>query len=103
MAQVETLQAILERRLIGQLARELDDAASPPHAERLHRALRDLVLHTDPSLDHRLFDLVTESRLRRRGLWPWADADAAAADPHRHAPARTPARGYDAPCAEHLG
>jgi hypothetical protein len=70
MSHVETLQAILERRLIGQMVRALDGAVGQQRESHL-RALRDLVQYADPSLDARLFDEWTEERLRRFNLWVW--------------------------------
>lgn len=71
MTTIESLQAMLERQLIGQLVRSLESAPSRPQAERSMYALRDLVAHADPSLDARQFDAWTEGRLRRWGLWVW--------------------------------
>lgn len=70
MSHVETLQAIFERRLIGQMVRALDDSAGQQRDRHL-RALRDLVLHADQTLDARLFDEWTEAHLRRFDLWVW--------------------------------
>lgn len=71
MPQVESLQAILERRLIRQMVAALVAAESQQQQERHLRALRDLVQHADQSLDARLFDEWTEAHLRRCGLWVW--------------------------------
>jgi myosin-crossreactive antigen len=71
MSHVETLQAMLERRLIGQMARALDDSTDQAQRERQLRALRDLVLHADQTLDARLIDEWTEAHLRRHNLWVW--------------------------------
>jgi len=71
MSQIETLQAMLERRLIGQMVRALDAATDGQQRERRLRSLRDLVQHADQSLDARLFDEWTEARLRQSGLWVW--------------------------------
>lgn len=72
MTRVETLQAILERRLISQMVRALDGAVGQQRESHL-RALRDLVKYADPSLDARLFDEWIEERLRRFNLWAWDD------------------------------
>ncbi|MFI5271417.1 MAG: hypothetical protein ACHQ4H_00095 [Ktedonobacterales bacterium] len=71
MVCVESLQALAERRLIGRMVREFEGAATPREAERYLSALRDLVLHADPSLDPERFDAWTQGCLRRSGLWLW--------------------------------
>ena len=71
MSHVESLQAMLERRLIRQMARALDEARDLTQRERHLRALRDLVLHADQTLDTRLIDEWTEALLRRHHLWVW--------------------------------
>lgn len=71
MSHIESLQAMLERRLIGQMVRALDGSTDGQQRERHLRALRDLVQHADESLDARLFDEWTEAQLRLSGLWVW--------------------------------
>ena len=83
MASFESLQAMLERRMIRQMALNLDNAESWQQSERYMSALRDLVTHADPSLDARQFDDWTEGRLRRCGLWVWDSACEAGACPPR--------------------
>lgn len=74
MASVESLQAMLERRLIRQLVRSLAGAANALQRECYLFALRDLVQQADPSLDARLLDEWTEGQLRRWDLWIWEQA-----------------------------
>ncbi len=71
MTHIESLQAILERRLIRQMVASLEEAPSREQRERHLGTLRDLVLHADTTLDARLFDEWTEARLRDCGLWVW--------------------------------
>jgi hypothetical protein len=71
MSHIETLQAMLERRLIRQMTRSLEESADPAQRERQIRALGDLVQHADPTLDARLIDEWTEACLRRHKLWVW--------------------------------
>ena len=71
MSHIETLQAMLERRLIRQMTRALDESTDAAQRERQLHALRDLVLHADPTLDARLIDEWTEARLRHHRLWVW--------------------------------
>ena len=71
MSHIESLQAMLERRLIRQMTRALDESTDPAQRERQLQALRDLVLHADQTLDARLIDEWTEARLRRYHLWVW--------------------------------
>lgn len=71
MSHIESLQAMLERRLIRQMTRALDESTDPEQRERQLRALRDLVLNADPTLDARLIDEWTEAHLRHHRLWVW--------------------------------
>ena len=76
MGHVESLQAMLERRLISSLVAALNAATTEEVRQRRLIALRDLVRHTDRSLDARLIDATTQSFLQRSGLWIWSDNDA---------------------------
>ena len=71
MSHIESLQAMLERRLSRQMTRALDEATDPAQRERQLHALRDLVLHADATLDARLIDEWTEAHLRHHKLWVW--------------------------------
>jgi hypothetical protein len=75
MDHVESLQAMVERRLISSLVRVVNATTTEEVRQRRLSALRDLVRHADPSLDADLLDAATRSFLQRAGLWIWADAD----------------------------
>lgn len=71
MAQMETLQAMLERQMIRGLAAAAADAEDEAEGLRQRAALADLIAHADATLDADLFDPVTRVRLERLDLWVW--------------------------------
>ena len=76
MAQVETLQAMLERRLIRDMTLAIA-AATADERERQRAVLADLIEQADATLDPERFDASTRARLERLGLWVWSRRPAA--------------------------
>lgn len=72
MAEVESLQAMLERRLIKDMTLAIAVATSEDERERQRAVLADLIEQADASLDPDRFDAATRVRLKRLGLWLWA-------------------------------
>lgn len=77
MANVESLQAMLERRLIKDLTLSISTTESKDERERQRGVLADLIEQADKSLDPEHFDVATRARLERLGLWVWSRRRAA--------------------------
>jgi hypothetical protein len=71
MQYAETLQAVLERRLIKQLLFAVAQAEDDERRNRHLEVLTDLVLHSDVALDPSRLDAWAKAYLVRLNLWIW--------------------------------
>lgn len=78
MAEVESLQAMLERRLIKDMIRAIAAVTNEDERTRQRDVLADLIEQADVSLDSSRFDAATRLGLERLGLWVWSRRPTAA-------------------------
>lgn len=74
MQYAESLQAVLERRLIKQLLHAVAQTDDVEQRNRYIEVLTDLVLHSDVALDSSLLDAWVKAYLVRLDLWIWPRA-----------------------------
>jgi hypothetical protein len=73
MGRVESLPAMLERKLIQGIVLEIMRAETEYERARPKATLIDLIEHADPSLDPTLLDSWAQAYLKHNGLYVWPE------------------------------